>query len=430
MSIVRQNRFSTRITRTPIIPNFFHYWRCVVESIVKRSAGLDVHKGLIVGTILLEQLDETVTEETREFGTAHKECEALADWLSINEIELTVMESTGIYWKNIYAALEKRGLRVSVVNARHVKQVPGRKTDVKDSQWLARLARYGLLKGSFIPPKDLRDLRLVARYRTKMQRLLSSETNRLHKILDDAGVRLGNVVSDINGVTATEIIDGLIEGKPIDELLTYTRGPLKRKTKELRAELEGELSPRHLFLLKKIRAHIVYFKGEVAELDEYLFSAMAPYQKQWEILQTIPGIDAVAAALLIAEMGVDMQQFGSREQFCSWAGMCPGNNESAGKKKSGKTRKGSNQLRYVLCEAGNAAARSECQFKHKYKSLMIRRGHKKAIVGVGHKMLRVIYSLLKEGAYYRDPEVSYEELVVKKNAPRWTKMLLKYNYAI
>ena len=398
-----------------------------MEAIVQRSAGLDVHKKVIVVTILLEQPDETVKEETREYGTHYQACEDLADWLSSQNIELSVMESTGIFWKNIYAALEKRGLRVSVVNARHVKQVPGRKTDVKDSQWLARLARYGLLKGSFIPPKDLRELRIIARYRTKLTGMLASEKNRLHKTLDDTGIRLGNVVSDISGVSATEIISGLIEGKSIDELLACIRGRLKNKKEDLRAELKGELSARHLFLLKKIQAHIAYITKELGEIDEYLFAAMQAYQKQWDILQTIPGIDAVGAALLIIEIGVDMEQFGSREQCCSWAGICPGNNESAGKRKNGKTPKGSKQLRYLLCEAANAASKTDCQFKHKYKSLMIRRGHKKAIVAVAHKMLRVIFSRLKAGEVYQDPQISYEELVVKKNAPRWIRMIRKYS---
>lgn len=398
-----------------------------MEAIVQRSAGLDVHKKIIVVTILLEQPDGSVSEETLEYGTTYKACEQLADWLSSHDIQLCVMESTGIYWKNIYSALEKKGLRVSVVNARHVKQVPGRKTDVKDSQWLARLARYGLLKGSFIPPKDLRELRIIARYRTKLKGTLAGEKNRLHKTLDDAGVRLGNVVSDIGGVTATEIIAGLVESKSMDELLACTRGQLNKKKEDLRAELEGELSARHLFLLKKLQEHIAYIEKELTDIDDYLFTAMQPYQKQWEILQTIPGIDAVGAALLIIEMGVDMEQFGSREQCCSWAGMCPGNNESAGKKKSGKTPKGSKQLRYLLCEAANAASKTDCQFKHKYKSLMIRRGHKKAIVAVGHKMLRVIFSRLKTGEVYQDPEINYEELVVKKNAPRWIRMLRKYS---
>jgi len=397
-----------------------------MEAIVQRSAGLDVHKKVIVVTILVEQSDRAVKEETREYGTTYKACEGLATWLLSNRIQLSVMESTGIYWKNIYAALEKAGLRVSVVNARHVKQVPGRKTDVKDSQWLARLARYGLVKNSFIPPKDLRELRIIARYRTKLVGTLAGEKNRLHKTLDDAGVRLGNVVSDISGVTATEIIAGLIKGQPISDLLACTRGVLKKKKDQLQAELEGELSARHVFLLQKLQAHIAYLHNELKELDEYLFAAMQPYQKQWEILQTIPGIDAVGAALLIIEIGVDMQQFGSREQFCSWAGMCPGNNESAGKKKSGKTPKGSKQLRYILCEAANAASKTDCQFQHKYKSLMIRRGHKRAIVAVGHKMLRVIFSRLKEGEVYHDPKVNYEELVVKKNASRWIRMLKKY----
>jgi transposase len=397
-----------------------------MEAIVQRSAGLDVHKKIIVVTILLEQSDGSVKEETREYGTTYKACEGLANWLLSNEIQVSVMESTGIFWKNIYAALEKAGLRVSVVNARHVKQVPGRKTDVKDSQWLARLARYGLVKSSFIPPKDLRELRIIARYRTKLVGILAGEKNRLHKTLDDAGIRLGNVVSDIGGVTATEIIEGLVNGMSMDDMLECTRGALKKKKDELQAELEGELSSRHLFLLKKLQAHIAYLKKELKELDDYIFEAMQPYQKQWEILQTIPGIDAVGAALLIIEIGVDMQQFGSREQFCSWAGMCPGNNESAGKKKSGKTPKGSKQLRYILCEAANAAAKTECQFQHKYKSLMIRRGHKKAIVAVGHKMLRVIFSRLKMGDIYHDPKINYEELVVKKNAPRWIRMLKKY----
>lgn len=397
-----------------------------MEAIVQRSSGLDVHKKTIVVTILLEQSDGSVKEETREYGTTHRACEELANWLLSNDIQLSVMESTGIYWKNIYAALEQLGLQVSVVNARHVKQVPGRKTDVKDSQWLARLARYGLVRGSFIPPKDLRELRLIARYRTKLIGTLAGEKNRLHKTLDDAGVRLGNVVSDISGVTATEIIAGLVKGLSIDELLLCTRGQLKKKKDALKAELEGELSKRHLFLLKKLQEHIAYLQEKLTELDDYLFAAMQPYQKQWEILQTIPGIDAVGAALLIIEIGVDMQQFGSREQFCSWAGMCPGNNESAGKKKSSKTPKGSKQLRYVLCEAANAASKTNCQFQYKYKSLMIRRGHKKAIMAVGHKMLRVIFSRLKEGEVYHDPKVNYEELVVKKNASRWIRMLQKY----
>ena len=399
-----------------------------MQAMVQRSCGLDVHKKSIVATMLLETSDGSLQEETKEFGTTLDACTSLANWLSDQNIHLTVMESKGIYWKNIYAALEKRSLPVSVVNARHVKQVPGRKTDVQDSQWLARLARYGLLRGSFIPEKDLRELRLVARYRTKVQRTLSGELNRLHKVLDDAGVRLGNVVSDIHGVTAQDIIQGLIAGEPTEKLLTYTRGALNKKKEAIKAELAAELSERHLFLLRTIQKHIASLEEELQEIDTYLFDAMTPYQEAWQILQTIPGINKTSAALLIIEIGIDMELFGSRDQFCSWAGMCPGNNESAGKKKSGKTCKGSNQLRYLLCEAANAAIKTDCQFKQKYQSLLIRRGHKKAIVAIGHKILRVIFSVLKNKQGYQDPGVDYAQLVVNKNSARWLKMLKEYGY--
>lgn len=305
----------------------------MVEPIVKRCAGLDVHRKIVVASILMEQADGSLVEETREFGTFRKHRRELAQWLKANEIELSVMESTGIYFKCIYAELEAAGLKVQVVNARYVKQVPGRKTDVKDSQWLASLARCGLLKPSFIPPCDLRELRLIVRYRLKLQGSLAGEKNRLHKVLEDAGIKLGTVVSDINGVSARAIIQGLIDGKPLNTLLQCAKAQLKAKKRELQDSLEGELSLRHRFILKKIHGHIQYLEQEIREVDQYLFEAMKPYQSQWQVLQTIPGIDEVSAAGLITEIGVDMEQFGSAEKLASWAGMCPGNHESAGKKK-------------------------------------------------------------------------------------------------
>jgi transposase len=305
----------------------------LVEPIVQRCAGLDVHRRIVVATILIEQPDGSLKEETREFGTFRKYRRELAQWLKANHIELTVMESTGIYFKPIYTELEAAGLKVHVVNARYVKQVPGRKTDVKDSQWLASLARCGLLKPCFIPPADLRELRLVARYRLKLQGQLASEKNRLHKVLDDAGSTLGSVVSDIQGVSALLIIQVLIDGKPLKSLVQCAKGRLKAKKQEIEASLDGTLSSRHLFLLQCLQSHIHYLEQELIQIDNTLFEAMKPYQQQWELLQTIPGIDQISAAMLIVEIGIDMQQFGSPEKLASWAGMCPGNNESAGKKK-------------------------------------------------------------------------------------------------
>ncbi len=399
-----------------------------MEAIVQRSAGLDVHRNSVVVTVMIEQDDGHIFEETKEFGTFMKDRIELCEWLTDHRIELAVMESTSIYWKAIFSALEGAGITAHVVNARHAKNVPGRKTDVKDSQWLASLARFGLLRPSFIPPEDLRELRLISRRRMKLQGMLSGEKNRLHKVLDDAGIRLGSVVSDINGVSAQAIIDGLIDGMKPYQLMNFVCGRLKDKIPELLEALANPLSERHLFMLRQIRRHIHFIEQELQEIDRYLLAAMSPYKSQWEILQTIPGVNEISAAMLIIEIGVDMQRFGSMERLASWAGMCPGNNESAGKRKSGRTRKGNRTVRQLLCEISNAARRTNSQFKSKYKGLVVRRGHKRTIIAIGHKILRIIFVLLKKGVAYKDPSVDYEELLVKRNAPRWIQALKKFGY--
>lgn len=400
----------------------------MVEPMVKRCAGLDVHKRQVMGTVLLEQSDGQVQESTREFGTFRADRLALADWLNRLNIELVVMESTGIYWRSIFSTLEVAGLKAHLVNARHVKQVPGRKTDVKDSQWLASLARCGLLRPSFIPPQDLRELRLVTRYRLKLARTLASEKNRLHKVLDDAGVRLGGVVSDIHGASAQAMIGGLITGRPLSQLIDCARGRMRAKREQLRQALDEPLSERHRWLLQELHHHIDFLQQQLSRLDERILAAMVPYQLQWRLLQTLPGVDRIAAALVIAEMGIDMERFGSGAQYASWAGLCPGNNESAGKHKSSRLRKGNPVLKQLLCEIANAACRTHSQFKGKYRALVIRRGHKRTIMALAHKLLRVIYAILKRQQPYRDPGIDYEALIVRKNAPRWIQALKKYGY--
>lgn len=400
----------------------------MIEAVTKRVAGLDVHKMVVVGTVLLEQEDGSLQHETKQFGTFKRERRKLCQWLKDHDIELVVMESTGIFWKSIYSTLQRAQIRAYVVNARHVKNVPGRKTDVSDSHWLAALARLGLLRPSFIPPEDLNHLRELTRQRMKLKGMLSAEKNRLSKILDSAGIRLSGVVTDIGGKSAQEIIDGLIDGAPIDELLNCIRGRLKSKTEQLKDCLDEELTPKQIFVLKEIRDHIQYLNSAIQRFDEALFAAMSPYKKQWEILQTLPGVDKVSAAILIVEIGTDMEQFGSADRLCSWAGMCPGNNESAGKRKSGRTRKGNIFLRTILCEIANAAIKTRSQFKGKYESLVIRRGHKRAIIAIGHKILRIIFTLLKRNQPYHDPNINYEKIMVDRNAPRWLKALDKYGY--
>jgi transposase len=342
-----------------------------VEPIHERVAGMDVHRMEHVVTVQLAQKDGTILKETRQFGAFKRDMRALVDWLLSHRIQLVVMESTGIYWKSVFSHLEAAGIPALVVNAFHVKNVPGRKTDVSDSEWLAQLARFGLLRGSFIPPKDVRELRVVSRYRRKLAQTLAGEKNRIHKILDDAGIKLGGVVSDIDGVYARKMLEGLVAGRTPAELSALGRGKLKSSEEVLQASMEGDLSPRHRLVLTTAWNHLRYLEQQLAELDRYLIEAMQPYAWAWCLLQTIPGIDEISAALILIEIGIDMQQFGSASRLASWAALCPGNRESAGKRKSGKIRHGNPIVRYLLCEAANAARRTKTVFRAKYNDLSL-----------------------------------------------------------
>ena len=265
----------------------------------------------------------------------------------------------------------------------------------------------------------------MTRYRLKLTHTLASEQNRLHKVLDDAGIRLGGIVSDINGTSAQAMIAGLIAGRPLTELIDCARGRMQAKREPLRQALDEPLSERHRVVLQELHHHIDFLEHQLSSFNKRILAAMAPYQHQWRLLRTLPGVDTIAAALLIAEIGIDMERFGSGEQFASWAGLCPGNNESAGKRKSSRLRQGNRVLRQVLCEIANAACRTNSQFKGKYRALVIRRGHKRTIMALAHKLLRVIYALLKHQQPYRDPGIDYEALIVQKNAPRWIQALKK-----
>jgi len=327
----------------------------------QRVAGIDVHRMLHVITVLIENEDGTLTKHQHSFGGFKRDMRAMVLWLLELQVGLVVMESTGIYWKSAYSHLERAGIPAMVVNAHFIKHVPGRKTDMCDSEWLAVLARFGLVRKSFIPPKDLRELRLVSRYRRKLAGMLSSETNRLHKVLDDGGIKLGAVVSDIKGVSARAMVAGLIAGQTVDDLLDMARGSLKNKRDDLQASLDGDLSARHRFILSELHGHITALEQQLAKIDAYLVDAMKPYQGAFELLQTLPGIDAISSAMILIEIGDDMSQFGDAEKLASWAALCPGNNESAGKRKSGKTRKGNAIIRYILCECANAARNTQHQ---------------------------------------------------------------------
>jgi transposase len=401
----------------------------MLQTLIHCCAGLDVHRSLVVVTLLKTLPDDRVEKTTREFSAFRRSLQELAGWLRSEGVELAVMESTGIYWKAVFEALEDQEIEAMVVNARHVKNVPGRKTDVMDSEWLADLARFGLLRPSFVPPRDIRELRMLTRYRSKLSGIMSGEKNRLHKVLDDCGIRLGAVVSDIDGVSAREMVRALLEGNiSPKEIATLARGRLRSKIQELELSLDGKISDRHRFVLEMISMHIQALQREIQRIDSQVFAAMKLYQEEWQLLQTIPGMDQITAAMLLVEIGSDMNRFGSRERLSSWAGMCPGNNESAGKRKSGRSRKGNRYVRAILCEVANAARKTDSQFKGLYQGLVIRRGHKRAIIAIGHRILEIVFLLLSRKEPYKDPSVDYEALMVKRNAPRWIEALRKYGY--
>jgi transposase len=394
----------------------------------KRVIGLDVHQAQITACAIIEEVDGTTRLEQRQFGAFKRDRRALAEWARALRPDQVVMESTGIYWKSPYAALEAAGLRAWVVNARHVKNVPGRKTDIGDAHWLATLARAGLLRGSFVPPAALRELRLVSRQRQKLVGHLASEKNRLHKVLTDGGIRLGVVVSDVHGQSARAMVKALIDGRPPHEVLDLASRRLKASREELFDALQGELTASHRFVLHELMQHIEEIEARIARFDARLLAGLADQRETLALLQTLPGVDLIGAAMLLVEIGADMDAFGSADRLASWVGICPGNNESAGKHKSGRVRKGNLYVRRLLCEFAHAASRTTSVFKSKFQALVVRRGHKRSIIAIAHKLLRTMFFMIKRREHYRDTSTDYEALAVQRNAPRWIKALTKFGF--
>jgi len=397
-------------------------------ALYKRVIGLDIHQAQITACALIEEADGSSRIEQRQFGGFKRDRRELADWVASLRPDEVVMESTGIYWKSPYAALEAVGIRAKVVNARHVKNVPGRKTDVGDAHWLATLARAGLLRGSFVPPAKLRELRLIARQRQKLVGQLASEKNRLHKVLTDSGVRLGVVVSDLHGQSARAMVKAIIAGLAPHEVLKLASARLKAGREEIFDALQGDLSASHRFVLDELMRHIEEIEARIARFDARLLAELESERNTLALLQTIPGVDLIGAAMLLIEIGTDMDAFGSADRLASWIGICPGNNESAGKRKFGQLRKGNLYVRRLLCEFAHAASRTTSAFKSKFQSLVVRRGYKRAIMAIGHKILRTIFFMLKRREHYRDSTTDYEALSVQRNAPRWIKALTKFGF--
>ena len=371
------------------------------EQIVERGCGIDVHKQELVVTIRGKGLKE----ETRKYSSFTSSIEDLRTWLKEQGITHVAMESTGVYWKPVYNILES-DFEILLVNARHIKNVPGQKTDKKDSKWIAKLLLSGLLKGSFIPPREIREVRDLTRYRRKVVESISAEKNRLHKILEDANIKLSSVVSNLSGSVATKIIKAILSGQEdVEELVKFHHGKMKASKKELASSLYGYVTDHHRLMLRLINKSIEDKENLVATLDEEIEQKIqeATLELDAALLQTIPGIGKDAAASILAELGNDMSQFPDSKHLASWAGMSPGNNESGGKKKSGRITHGNKYLRSLLVQCAWAATRTKNTYlRSKYDSLAARRGKKKALIAVGHKILIAIYHMLQDKVEYKD----------------------------
>lgn len=366
-----------------------------------RCAGLDVHKKTVVACALWTGPDGREERQVRSFGTTTAELLELADWLVESGVTRAAMESTGVYWKPVWHLLEDR-LELILVNARHIKQVPGRKTDVKDAEWIAQLLRYGLLRPSFVPPPPIRELRDLTRQRTQLVRERATAINRIGKVLEGANIKLAGVATDILGASGRAMIEALIRGQDEPaELAELARGRLREKLPQLRAALRGRVTEHHRFLLRAAMDQVRQLEELIARFAARIEEVMAPLAAAAERLATIPGVSRRAAEVIVAEIGTDMAQFPTAGHLCSWAGMCPGNDLSAGKRRSGRTTKGSVWLRATLVQAAWAASHTKATaLSDRYRRWARRLGKKRAVVALGHKILVIAYELLKGGTDY------------------------------
>jgi transposase len=393
-----------------------------METIVERPAALDVHKASVMACVRVPAAGGGRDEHVEQFPTTVHGLLTLADWLEAHGVTQVAMEATGVYWKPVWAVLEDR-FACMLVNARHVKQVPGRKTDVLDAQWLCRLLEAGLLKASLVPPKPIRTLRNLTRYRKSNIRDRQREANRLHKMLEDTGIKLDCVATDLLGKSGRAMLDALVSGTTDPQLLAdLARGQLRRKLAALREALEGRFDSEHALVVGQILAHIDFLDESIDRLSAAIEEQIAPFAAAVELLCTIPGVQRRAAEVIIAETGGDMTAFASAGHLASWAGVCPGNDESAGKRRSGRTRKGSKWLRGTLIEAARAAARTrDTYLAAQYQRVRARRGANRASLAVAHSLLTAVWHMLQTGETYLDPGGDY---YTRRDPARTTRRLV------
>jgi transposase len=371
-------------------------------------AGLDVHQKTVVACTLLGAAGADPQMEKRTFGTSTRQLLELADWLQQQGVQQVAMESTGTYWKPVWAVLEGQ-FDLTLCNAAHIKQVPGRKTDQRDAEWIADLLRHGLLKKSFVPPQPQQDLRELTRYRAQVSADRSAVSNRIRKLLEGANIKLGSVASDVLGVSGRRMLEAIVNGEtdPL-RLADLALGQLKEKRAQLIEALNGRVRDHHRTMLRLELAQWKFLDALVVELEQAIEEALGPFLAAVNLVKTIPGFSDVSAAAVVAEVGANMEQFAEPGRLASWAGMCPGNNESAGKQYSGKTRSGNIWLKRILCQVAWAASRTgNSYFAALFRRIAAKRGKKRAVLAVGHALLVAIFAMLKKQQSYQDLGADY-----------------------
>ena len=396
-----------------------------MELVYERCCALDVHKRQVAACVHVPDRQGRCTELRAEFQTMTPDLLALRDWLKGLGVSAIAMEATGVYWKPVYHLLED-DFELLLVNAQHVKNVPGRKTDVGDAQWLCQLLEHGLLRASFVPPKPIRELRDLTRYRKSLVWERAREANRLQKLLEDANIKLSDVASDVLGASGRAMLAALCEGNNDPAALAeLARGKLRAKLPALETALQGRFSSHHALLLSHLLSHIDYLDQSIDSLSAEIEERLDPFAQQRELLCTIPGVAERTAEVILAELGPDMGRFPSHRHAASWAAICPGNEESAGKRKTGKTRKGDRWLRTALVEAANSAAgrTKDTYLRAQYLRVKRRQGHKKAIVAVAHSILVAAYYILSEQKPYQ--ELGGDFFIRRQDQERLTQRLVR-----
>ncbi len=393
-----------------------------MDVIVQRQSALDVHKAQVTACVRVPGADGERVEHVEQFATTVSGLLVMGDWLKAHGVTHVVMEATGDYWKPVWHLLENQ-FELMLVNARDVKQVPGRKTDVSDAAWLCRLAEAGLLRASFVPPKPIRDLRLLTRYRRTQIAERKREAQRLHKALEDTGIKLDCVATDILGKSGRAMLDALVAGTTDPELLAeLALGKLRKKIPALREALEGRFEALHALLIGSILSHLDFLDEQIEQLSDAIAEQIVPFAAARDLLMTIPGVGQRTAEVIIAEIGTDMAVFPTAGHLASWAGQCPGNDQSAGKRRSGRTRKGSKHLNGALKDAAMAAMRTNDSYLQAlYRRKKPQLGHGRALGAVKHSMICAVWHMLSTGELYRDLGGDYYS---RRNPQRQTKRLV------